>query len=125
MARALICPKGFSDDEADVWYAAQRQMRHQGTWSGKSDIPLLESYVRNVVLARQARQAINAYGDPFRAAGEIDRALIRGHLKVATDAEAAAHKLATALLLTAESRKRHGIHANGGGTENELSALVA
>jgi hypothetical protein len=87
MARALICPKGFSDDEADVWYAAQRQMRHQGTWSGKSDIPLLESYVRNVVLARQARQAINAYGDPFRAAGEIDRALIRGHLKVATDAE--------------------------------------
>ena len=107
--RLLPPPKGFSPDERDVWNAAQKQLRAQGTWTGRSDVPLLESYCRNAVLARQARTAIAGYG---------------GHLKVATDAEAAAHKFATALLLTPESRRRHGIEA-AGGADDELKSLVA
>jgi len=48
-----------------------------------------------------------------------------GKLKVAEAAEAAAHKYATALLLTPESRKRHGIKTtNGRAAEDELNALV-
>jgi len=122
--RLLPPPKGFSPDERDVWNAAQKQLRAQGTWTGRSDVPLLESYCRNAVLARQARTAIASYGDPFRMSGEMDRALIRGHLKVAVDAEAAAHKFATALLLTPESRKRHGVQPVAAG-EDELARLVA
>jgi phage terminase small subunit len=122
--RLLPPPNGFSPDERDVWNAAQKQLRAQGTWTGKSDVPLLESYCRNAVLARQARTAIKGYGDPFRVAGEMDRATVRGCLKIATDAEAAAHKFATALLLTPESRRRHGVKAVEGGADGELQALI-
>ena len=103
-------PKDFGADERDIWSAAQRQLRLQDTWTGKSDVPLLEAYCRNVVLARNARMAAKA-GDPGQ------------WLKVAGDCEAAAHKFATALLLTPESRKRHGVQsvATGG---DELAGLI-
>lgn len=122
--RLLPPPNGFSPDERDVWNAAQKQLRAQGTWTGRSDVPLLESYCRNAVLARQARTTLTAYGDPFRVSGEMDRATVRGCLKIATDAEAAAHKFATALLLTPESRKRHGVKAAEAGADGELQALI-
>ena len=44
-------------------------------------------------------------------------------LKVTEGAEAAALKYATALLLTPESRKRHGVTVPSGST-SELEALV-
>jgi phage terminase small subunit len=122
--RLLPPPNGFSPDERDVWNAAQKQMRAQGTWTGRSDVPLLESYCRNAVLAREARTTIRQFGGAFRATGEMDRAVIRGLLKTAQDAEAMVHKLGTSLLLTPEARKRHGITADGGGAEDELRALI-
>jgi phage terminase small subunit len=103
-------PKDFGPDERDIWSAAQRQLRLQDTWTGRSDIPLLEAYCRNVVLARNARMAAKA-GDP-------------GQLKVAGDCEAAVHKFGTALLLTPESRRRHGVKSIAA-AEDELARLVA
>jgi P27 family predicted phage terminase small subunit len=121
--RLLPPPNGFSPDERDVWNAAQKQLRAQGTWTGRSDVPLLESYCRNAVTARQARSAIAACGGAFQS-NTADRLLVKEYLKVATDAEAAMHRLGTALLLTPESRKRHGVKATNGAAESELQALV-
>jgi phage terminase small subunit len=120
--RLLPPPKDFEADERDVWNAAQKQLRAQGTWTGRSDVPLLESYCRNVVLARGARVEARTWGLQTSSSGQL---LAATKLKVAAECEAAAHKYATALLLTPESRKRHGIKASGNGAEDELAALVA
>jgi P27 family predicted phage terminase small subunit len=122
--RLLPPPSGFSPDERDVWNAAQKQLRAQATRTGRSDVPLLESYCRNAVAARQARAAIASCGGAFQT-NTTDRLVVKEFLKVATDAEAAVHRLGTALLLTPESRKRHGIKADGGGAEDELKALLS
>jgi hypothetical protein len=108
--RLLPPPKDFTPDERDVWNAAQRQLRAQDTWTGKSDVPLLEAYARNAVMARTARIAAKN-GDA-------------GMAKVAGDCEAAVHKYGTALLLTPESRKRHGVKSIAA-VQDELSRLVA
>jgi hypothetical protein len=102
-------PKDFGSDERDIWSAAQRQLRLQDTWTGKADVPLLEAYCRNVVLARNARMAAKD--------GAVDQ------VKVAADCEAAVHKFGTALLLTPESRKRHGVKSIAGGVD-ELAGLI-
>jgi phage terminase small subunit len=122
--RLLPPPKGFSPDERDVWNAAQRQLRAQGTWTGKSDVPLLEMFAKNVVQAREARQAISEYRESLYTLSTLDRQLLKDQLKIATDAEAAAHRLATALLLTPEARKRHNVQPVEAG-EDELARLVA
>jgi P27 family predicted phage terminase small subunit len=122
--RLLPPPKGFTPDERDVWNAAQRQLRAQGTWTGKSDVPLLEAYCKNAVQAREARQAISEYHETLYTSSNTDRQLLKDQLKVAVDAEAAAHKFATSLLLTPESRKRHGVKPVEA-DEDELARLVA
>jgi phage terminase small subunit len=109
--RLLPPPKDFGPDERDVWNAAQRQLRAQDTWTGRSDVPLLEAYCRNAVLARKARMAA-------KENGAADK------LKVAADCEAAVHPYGTSLLLTPESRKRHGVKSIAAG-EDELSRLIA
>ena len=123
--RQLPPPKDFSPDERDVWSAAQRQLRAQGTWTGRSDLPLLESYCRNVVLARTARRAIADMPTPLERDTNTGMMAAAGKLKVAESAEAAAHKFATALLLTPEARKRHGIQDIAEGAQRELNALVS
>jgi phage terminase small subunit len=119
--RLLPPPKDFKPDERDVWNAAQKQLRAQGTWTGRSDVPLLEAYCRNVVHARTARTDARQWGLDVGNAGQL---IAGAKLKVAADSEAAAHRYATALLLTPESRKRHGVKAIEGGAEDELRALV-
>lgn len=120
--RQLPPPKSFSADEREVWTVAQKQLRQQGTWTGRSDVPLLEAYCKNVVLARTLRAAVGA--DQLQALGQGGAMLAAAKLKAAGDAEAAAFRYATALILTPEARKRHGIRA-GGETADELAALVA
>jgi P27 family predicted phage terminase small subunit len=121
--RLLPPPNGFSPDERDVWNAAQKQLRAQGTWTGRSDVPLLESYCRNAVAARDARTAIAKSGGAF-VTNTSDRMLVKEYLKIATDSEAAVHRLGTALLLTPESRRRHGVKATNGAAADELAALI-
>jgi hypothetical protein len=115
--RQLPPPKDFNADQRDVWSAAQRQLRLQGTWA-KTDAPLLAMYVQNLFAARQARiDADNLrYGDALQ---------MRAALKQAADSEAAALAIARALLLTPEARRRAGVKppsVNGAG--DELSALI-
>ena len=120
MGRGLPAPEDFSPDARDVWIVAQRQLRQQGTWT-RSDVPILEAYVSNVVRARRAR-AEAAQFEGYHGLTEMQ--LHKSALKVAADSEAAALRLATALLLTAEARKRHGIKT-GKAEADELSALIS
>jgi len=83
----------------------QRHLRAQGTWAA-TDGPLLESYVRSVLLARTAREAAGTA--PF-VTGSRGQPVPHPGLKVAADAEAAACRYAGALLLTPEARKRHDL----------------
>ena len=89
--------------EEKLWFAVQKHLRAQGTWSN-TDAPLLESYVRSVLLARLARAA--AGSEPF-ITGSRGQPVAHPGLKMARDAEADAHRYAGALLLTPEARKRH------------------
>jgi hypothetical protein len=114
--RQLPPPNDFTPDQRDVWSAAQRQLRLQGTWA-RTDAPLLEVYVRNLFAARQAR----ADADDHR---NVDTVGMRAALKQAADAESAALAVARALLLTAEARKRHGVKPATNGAGDELSALL-
>jgi phage terminase small subunit len=80
-------PKDFGREARLVWFRSQTELRTRGTWR-KSDGPLLEMYVRNVMTARRAR----------RSSGLAD-------LQIAQTAEAAALRLAQALLLTPAERR--------------------
>ncbi len=84
-------------------------------------MPLLEFYVRAVRLAQRARAAADEF--PFMRGSSGPVMLAHVELKVAEAAETAALKYATALLLTPESRKRHGVTIPSGAT-SELDALV-
>jgi phage terminase small subunit len=114
--RQLPPPKDFDADQRDVWSAAQRQLRSQGTWA-KTDAPLLEVYVRNLFAARQAR----ADAEGLRQGRALE---MRQALKQAADSEAAALAVARALLLTPEARRRSGVKQAANGAESELAALV-
>jgi P27 family predicted phage terminase small subunit len=117
--RQLPPPTDFDPDHRDVWSAAQRQLRGQRTWEN-TDAPLLEAYVRNVLLARTARVEADRLGLDTTG-GQLTAA---AKYKLAADCEAAAYRYATALLLTPESRKKHGVNAARNGAEDELKALV-
>lgn len=99
--RQLPPPKDFADDARDLWSAAQRQLRAQGTWE-RTDRPLLEMYVRNLVAARHAREQADRLRD---FAADEQRAAV----KQAESAEAAVFALAKVLLLTPEARVHHGV----------------
>src|SRR4051794_38287146 len=120
MPRQDAPPADFDLPARDIWAAAQRQLRLQGTWT-KTDIPLLTFYVRNVRLAQRAREAAETFPLQRNSTGTMI-----GHVEyqVAEKAEAAALKYATSLLLTPESRKRHGVTVPSGAT-SELDALVS
>jgi len=99
-------PAGLTDTHSrKLWLDAQRALREQGTWAN-TDAPLLEAYVRSVLLARRAREAAGA--EPF-VSGSRGQLVPHPGLKVAADAEAAACRAAGALLLTPEARKRHDL----------------
>jgi P27 family predicted phage terminase small subunit len=117
--RQLPPPKDFNPDHRDVWSAAQRQLRGQQTWTN-TDAPLLEAYVRNVLLARAARMEAERVGLETTG-GQLTAG---AKYKLAADCEAAAYRYATALLLTPESRKKHNVQAAKNGAEDELSALI-
>jgi P27 family predicted phage terminase small subunit len=114
--RHIPPPNDFDETARAIWKAAQGQLRLQGTWS-KTDAPLLEMYVRTVRLAQRARTAAEEW--PFQR--DPNGGLMIGHveMKVAENAEAAALKYATSLLLTPESRKRHGVTVPSGASELE------
>src|SRR5215216_6113968 len=106
MARQTSPPADFDLPARTIWAAAQRQLRAQGTWT-RTDIPLLQFYVRNVRLAQRAREAAEEM--PFQRASSGPAMFAHVEYQIAEKAEAAAMKCATALLLTAEARKRPGI----------------
>jgi phage terminase small subunit len=115
--RQLQPPKDFSPDARDIWAAAQRQLRAQGTWE-RTDAALLEMYCRNVLAARAARADADnlRYGDAM---------MMRAALKQAADSEAAALAIARALLLTPEARRRAGVKPpSANGAADELAALI-
>jgi phage terminase small subunit len=114
--RQLPPPDDFNRDARDLWSAAQRQLRLQGTWE-RTDRPLLEMYVRNLQAARYARER----ADELKHSSHIEQ---RAAVKQAQDAEAAAFALAKVLLLTPEARKRHGINGPPAGAGSELDALL-
>ena len=118
--RHIPPPNDFDDDARQVWKAAQTQLRLQGTWS-KTDVPLLEMYVRAVRLAQRARSAAEEM--PFVRASSGAGMLAHVELKVAESAEAAALKYAQALLLTPESRKRHNVVLPTG-ADDQLARLI-
>jgi P27 family predicted phage terminase small subunit len=103
--RGIPAPSDFDPEARSIWLDAQRALRAQGTWQD-TDAPLLEAYVRCVVLARKARQA--AASDPF-VTGSRGQPAAHPGLKVADSSERAALSYANALLLTADARKRHDL----------------
>ena len=121
MPRQDAPPIDFDLPARAIWSAAQRQLRLQGTWT-KTDIPLLSFYVRNVRLAQRAREAADEF--PLQRNNTGGNLIAHVEFTIAEKAEAAALKYAAALLLTAESRKRHGVTVPSGAT-SELDALTA
>jgi P27 family predicted phage terminase small subunit len=121
MARQTPPPADFDPHARAIWSAAQHQLRAQGTWT-RTDVPLLTFYVRNVRLAQRAREAAEEM--PFQRASTGPAMYAHVEYQIADKAEAAAMKCATELLLTAASRKRHGISISSNAT-SELDALVS
>jgi len=103
--RPVPPPEDLDEEAKALWRRVQRHLREQGTWAD-TDAELLESYVRAVMTARAARAA--AADDPF-VSGSKGQLVAHPGLKVAADAEAAAHTFARSLLLTPESRRRHEV----------------
>lgn len=121
MPRHDAPPIDFDLPARAIWSAAQRQLRLQGTWT-KTDVPVLAFYVRNVRLAQRAREAADQL--PFQRSSNGPAMYAYVEYTVAEKAEAAAMRYATALPLTAESRKRNGIRTISGNATSELDALV-
>ena len=106
--RPEAAPPDLSADGVRLWRQTVRHLKRQQTWED-TDVPLLEAYVRNVLVAREART--QAHGQPF-VTGSKGQLVPHPGLRIADQAETAAHKYATALLLTPESRRRHNIQTS-------------
>jgi P27 family predicted phage terminase small subunit len=102
----LPAPRRIGQKGVHLWHLTQRQLREQRTWEDQ-DAPLLERYVRAILTAAAARALIEQEG--FTVAGSRGQPRIHPALDVAERNEDRAQKFATALLLTPEMRKRHGI----------------
>jgi phage terminase small subunit len=113
--RQLPPPKDFDGTARALWSTAQRQLRLQGTWE-RTDLPLLEMYVRNLVAARRDREEADRLRD-------LESANWGAAAQAAQKAEGAAFALAKVLLLTPEARKKHGVNAPKS-TGSELEQLV-
>ena len=102
---------GISDEYGrEVYTEARKALEGQGTWRD-TDAPLLEAYVRSLVLARQARKAVQA--SPFTE-GSRGQMVAHPGVKIASDAERDAERYARALLLTPEARARHDVKGRDG-----------
>jgi P27 family predicted phage terminase small subunit len=93
-----------------VYGEARKALEDQGTWQD-TDAPLLEAYVRSLVLAQQARKAVAS--SPFTE-GSRGQLVAHPGVKVASDAERDAERYARALLLTPEARSRHDVRSRDG-----------
>lgn len=100
----------FDDYGQATYRAAREELEAQGTWRD-TDAPLLEAYVRSLVLARQARKAVAS--SPFTE-GSRGQLVAHPGVKVASDAERDAERYARALLLTPEARSRHDVKGRDG-----------
>lgn len=88
-----------------LWRTTRTELIEQGTWRD-SDAETLGRYVRACERARLAREAM---AGELTAKGSKGQDVAHPNLKTARDAERDAHDYATALLLTPESRHRHGV----------------
>lgn len=113
-------PKDLPKPGKTLWNSTQEQLREQGTWQD-TDAPLLEQYVRTILLAQSARKAVAA--EPF-VTGSRDQLVAHPGVRVASEAARDAERYAKALLLTPESRSRHDIRP-GGDDGDDFTALVA
>ena len=100
----------FDEYGRTVYGAAREELEAQGTWRD-TDAPLLEAYVRSLVLARQARAEVAS--SPFTE-GSRGQLVAHPGVKIASDAERDAERYARALLLTPEARARHDVKGRDG-----------
>jgi P27 family predicted phage terminase small subunit len=101
----MTAPDDISEYGQRVYDEARAELESQGTWRD-TDAPLLESYVRSLLVARQARKAVSA--SPFTE-GSRGQLVAHPGVKIAADAERDAERYARALLLTPEARSRHQV----------------
>ena len=116
----LNAPQGLDSAGKELWHSAQSTLRKQGTWND-SDGPLLHHYVLAIDIAAKARKVLERTGPESRTAD--GRPAPHPQVKVARDAEADARAIATALLLTPQSRSRAGVEESKT-VEDELSSLI-
>jgi P27 family predicted phage terminase small subunit len=116
--RCVSPPPDFTPDARKLWHATQRQLRRQGTWQPQ-DATLLASYVRAVQLAQSARKA--AEDTPF-VPGSRGQLTVHPGVKLSHEAARDAHRYAEALLLTPQTRARHGITTTQADTLDSILA---
>lgn len=108
-ARALFePPRGLDDRARALWRASRDECIAQGTWR-PTDVALLERYVRADARARKMRANVERDGSTVE--GSQGQPVQNPDLKTLREAELDAHRYATDLILTPESRRRHGIEA--------------
>ena len=117
--RPVPAPSTLSEEGKQLWKRTQRALREQGTWQDATDPPLLEAWVRAVVLARSARALADR--EPI-VAGSRGQPVANPLLKVAAESEARAMKYASELVLTPASRRKHGIEVKT--ADDDLAALL-
>ncbi len=119
--RGLNAPKDLDQDGRELWAAAQRQLREQGTWRD-TDASLLEQFVRSVRTAVLARAQLAAEG--ITSTTRDGRPTAHPCVKIAREAESDARAAAADLLLTPASRRRAGV-GEPKTLEDELAVLIA
>lgn len=116
---SVPAPAGLDKTTAKLWRDTQRALRGQATWQD-TDAPLLEAYVRSVATARRCRA--DAEAEPY-VTGSKGQMVPHPGVRMAAEAERDAAKLAEALLLTPQARRRHDIRPARTGDGSLLGAI--
>jgi P27 family predicted phage terminase small subunit len=110
-------PADFDADATGIWLETQEHLEKQHIWE-ESDAATLERYVRCLVRAKTARNAVESQF----VEGSMGQMVAHPGLKLAREAERDAHVYAESLLLTPQMRKRHEITARD--TADDLEKLI-
>jgi len=105
MARRFDTPPTDLDRKSKtLWRRLIAALTEQGTWNEKTDLELLERYVRALEAAREARETLR--GVPRFVEGSQGQLVPHPAVKMLRDAELDAERFAASLLLTPAARRR-------------------
>jgi phage terminase small subunit len=122
MPKASLVPQDLPDWAKKIYRESKKELKEQETWT-EVNAPLLESYVRSLVVARGAREE---RGGHLTTEGSMGQIVEHPLIKVERQAYLDAKQYAVELLLSPAARKRAEVATRrSGASESMLDSILS